>query len=123
MSLNIPNITKVRDTIAALEPDRFDMAHWASRIEDGGFASPSDLLHNCGTCGCIGGWTEALFEDPAPVALGLDRQQEFDLFYPAGEGIISSYGDVTQAHAVTTLTKLIETGEVDWSHVPSDFNG
>lgn len=66
-------IALVRD-----EPRRMRMMSWGT---------PMDYLHAgqrpaCGTVGCIGGWTEILRPGaPAGVTLGLDRDQEHDLFF------------------------------------------
>lgn len=132
--LNIERLTILRDTIQALDPSRFDMANWVSSTDkddryryQGVYAS--ELMHTCDTAGCIGGWAEALFlsesqirtstSDQVGEVLGLSHRQRYDLFFPgAGPTPIESpeLDQITQAHAVETLTKLIETGEIDWSH-------
>lgn len=117
MPLNIANITIVRDKIASLLPEKFDMKEWAN-----GSSRVGDIRHDCDSAACIGGWTDALFwpdEDGdvyritpnfAYEQLGLTKQQGDDLFYPE-EVPLSS---ITQQDAVTCLTRLIETGEVRW---------
>lgn len=110
--MNRKNIKKVRDAIAAVERKRFDMRLWTIGTDD-----PRDLVHNCNTAGCIGGWTEGVLlkgrKDcrDARELLGLTDDEAGELFYawngPALRGI-------TQAHAVRVLDHLLETGEVDW---------
>lgn len=120
MSLNVENIKKVRDVIAALPRARFDMSRWAWRT-DGTSVTTGDavevLEHDCGTAGCIGGWTEAIFGSPGvrgwcdeevAALLGLGGAEGDRLFYP------HDVSDRTQTEAVAVLDRLIETGEVNW---------
>lgn len=124
MTINVENIKKVRDHIAAVDAKRVNMQVWASNKADPA-QLPSDvvptLLHDCGTCGCIGGWTEALLgrsikgdgavmiEEDVGELLGLDDRGAWKLFYPR------DIENRTQAEAVAVLDRLIETGEVDWN--------
>lgn len=112
--MNRKNIQKVRDVIAGLPAKRFAMEKWSGLIDGYGFdVEPERLLHDCKTCGCIGGWTEAVFpkfKGRAIVALGLDRSRSDALFLPCG----IDWEGVTRAHAVRVLDHLLETGEVDW---------
>lgn len=120
------NIKLVRDTIEALDPSRFDMSQWNTAFviseKIGG------LVHECGSCGCIGGWTEALFlsdrvelpsEEETRGLLGLDYDEGSDLFYPPREQIPewvdSEWKNILPRHAVQVLDHLLETGKVDWS--------
>ena len=120
--MNIPNIIKVRDTIAGLAatPERFDMNHWNFWIHPGhpsnrfNVLGTLDLVHNCGTCGCIGGWTEAIFFNDGATAceiLDLDYNAKEKLFFPCNS--TGAY-DATPEQAVKVLNILIETGIVDW---------
>jgi hypothetical protein len=117
------NIKLVRDTIEALDPSRFNMALWnTSDFYNKGFG---DLVHQCGTCGCIGGWTEAVlvpdktFQNDAVTAtmLGLSSYEAWKLFYPRGLPDWSGghWSNILPKHAVQVLDHLLETGEVDWS--------
>ncbi len=120
--LNIERLTLLRDTIQSLDPSRFTMADWVLNTN-----FPQDLVHNCNTAGCIGGWAEGLFfpkdsnVHPLEVAeaLGLDTDQKEILFFPLREDLPGSanISTITQAEAVETLGRLISTGNVDWSHV------
>ncbi len=58
--------------------------------------------------------------------LGLDQEQADDLFYPVfytDYGFGTGYEAVTPEEPPVTLDKLVETGEVDWSHIPQDRAG
>lgn len=119
--LNRENVQKVRDFIAALDPKHFNMRYWTTRLEGGAphYVSHSDLIaHRCGSCACIGGWTEALLsesedeERDAGDLLGLGEVDRDALFYPDNVG---PYEDITIPQAVAVLDHLLETGEVDWS--------
>lgn len=120
--LNRENVAKVRDVIAAHDPSRFDMGAWAEQVHTNLDVEPTELLHNCETAGCIGGWTQALFETEADHQtasaaraskfLGLPEHEGETLFYVYG--CAKDMDDVTQAHAVAVLDILLETGEVDW---------
>jgi hypothetical protein len=124
--MNIERLTQLRDTIATLPPHRFKMNVWSSSLDNGVdlWGEPNGVIvHDCGTCACIGGWADALFlpenikADTSPqhtgAMLGLSEEEANELFMP--DDVV--WEKVTQADAVTVLTKLIETGEVDWSHV------
>lgn len=124
MALNIPNIKRVRDHIAGLPPEQFDMSWWAGNPTVQANIQPADLLHNCGTCGCIGGWTEALLfprlgadwpergDYEIGGALGLSDAQSDELFYPSG---IGNWKSISIQKAVAVLDHLMATGNVDWS--------
>jgi hypothetical protein len=111
--MNRENIKKVRDVIAGLRPQRFDMCQWAT-------ADDAVHLHrDCGTAACIGGWTNALLSSPAEFMdfdlagkrLGITLGQTYKLFMPEDYDVPGHY---TRAHAVRVLDHLLETGEVDW---------
>lgn len=126
MSVNKENVLALRDFIAS-EEFGFDM--------DRGLARPS-----CGTAGCIGGhaailWPEvrasvgtlsdafAWYETDLAEMLGVTLNTEHQLCYPSWHRTagftLDAYPDhwrsVSRADAVRVLTKLAETGEVDWS--------
>lgn len=134
MSLNIERLTVLRDVIANLPPSRFKMSTWVDVIDeeeddrDSNELTAGDIKHDCGTCACIGGWTDALFREPKdrPMQhstldtgklLGLTGGQTYELFTPKGVAWI----EVTQEKAAEVLTRLIETGRVDWSNSQPDF--
>jgi hypothetical protein len=95
---------RLRDTIAGLPDDLFDMRHW-----------------HCGSAACIGGWVENLFfkrtvsESTAGEIIGLSLEQADDLFYPPPGIVPEGYGGITRAHAVAVLDHYLATGEIDWS--------
>lgn len=123
--MNRENIQKVRDAIAVLPPERFSMEKWACRPAETGLRwyvqNATDLLHDCGTCGCIGGWTNAILSGPEGVRgdsndaatagglLGLSPSVARSLFYPYQE-----WSDISRDDAVRVLDHLLATGEVDW---------
>lgn len=131
MTLNIENIRKVRDHIAGLAPERFDMRFAFARngqLHDEWLSlrTSEQLLHPCNTAACIAGWACAVLaptsiensSDDAALLFGLSPDAGDELFMPPGYG---EEGRYTQAQAVRTLTHLIDhyeaTGEVviDWS--------
>lgn len=106
MSLNVENIKKVRDHLAALPPEQFDMSWWHTE-------------QSCGTVCCIGGWTGAILAQNADLPdnhtaalLGIDSIQADDLFFMINANV--NMRDRTIPEAVAVLDRLIETGEVDW---------
>lgn len=113
--LNIANIKRVRDHIAGLPTERFDMEDWA-----GGLRYGPEELRECGTTACIGGWTNFLFGHYgrsfrfydwtlAADTLGLGRDLGRELFFSCVDPATSP------AQAVRVLDHLMSTGEVDWS--------
>jgi hypothetical protein len=124
----------LRDFLAGLPDERFDMSRWARDARDNGVA-PDTLLHNCGTAGCIVGWACALFATRAELdgydafwlaaeKLGLRPSVADKLFEPSApqgfEGGLGEYwATLSRDQAVATLTRLIETkragrSRVDW---------
>lgn len=109
--MNVENIKKVRDHIASLPPERFDMNRWPGVGE----------LRKCGTAACIGGWGAAvLFKRGGRTSvvvsrrMGLSDIQGHRLFYPMnGPRVV--WEDYTTADAVRVLDHLLATGKVDWS--------
>lgn len=127
-ALNVENINTLIETLRKIEPRRFDMSMWAAEIghgrdERGRDVRPAQLLHNCGTCACLGGWTNALFPQPgekggywsgaaaARRALGL---KDDALFYPSAPGGLPAWDRITRRQAIRVLEHLRDTGEVDW---------
>lgn len=122
--MNVERLTELRDTIAKLDSQRFNMNYWAvhMKADSRPMARSQELVHDCGTCGCIGGWAEAMYAEegkitghvePAAKLLGLDDETGYALFYPDN---IEDYDSISQSEAVQTIDKLINTGVVDWSH-------
>lgn len=121
--MNVENLRIVRDTIALLPPERFNMATWGG-LQTNIYAQLVDqfqLKHDCGTCGCIGGWAQALLSkkgepeefEPRDL-LGLTSDEAEELFYPRLPND-RLWNSVTIPEAVKVLDHLIETGKVDWS--------
>lgn len=102
--MDVQNLTTLRDYLAKLPDERFDMGQWtsANRAED--------MIHDCGTCGCIGGWAEAISGQAASVWLDLTDYQSQLLFNP----FHVDWDTITRERAVDVLTRFIETGEVMW---------
>lgn len=124
--MNRENIQKVRDRIASLPPERFDMAGVFMRDGDlsgpgcdGAPATPGEFMEACGTAACIAGWTLAVLSpagDACPSLkqarglLGLGLATSHSLFIP-DDFCTRRY---TPDEAVRVLDHLLETGEVDW---------
>jgi hypothetical protein len=95
----------VRNKIASLPRQKFDMAGWRS-------------IGWCGTVACIGGWTEQMFakgkessmEEIARL-LGLSYMTDWTLFHPDTE----EGWHATPAQAVRVIDHLDKTGRVVWS--------
>lgn len=127
--LNLANIKRVRDVIAALPPEKFDMS--SVYLKGGQSTWPGDaylkspktvgrLLEGCGTAACIAGWTIAAHHpgartrwgtDIAAGLLGLDAVAAGQLFMPPNFQDSDRY---TIPMAVRVLDHLMATGEVDW---------
>ena len=95
---------QLRDVIAVLPPERFDMSSW-----------------HCGTVACIGGTAEILFfgsigadrsTESVGAVLGLNGDQAYELFHPDVE---RSWSEITTAEAVRVINHYLATGEIDWS--------
>jgi hypothetical protein len=109
--LNRENIRKVRDRIATLDGERFNMGRWPN-IEE--------FAHDCGTAACIGGWAEFVNGRAFPSGekleavgrmFGVSTREADRLCFPP----TWMDGVNTRAQAVAVLDHLIATGEVDWS--------
>lgn len=108
--MNKDNILKVADAIEQHSiPDLgFNMGWWNEHV--GGQNDMSG--HDCDTCACIGGWTEAVLRShDATESLGITPGDARSLFYPQ----VTHAWVATPAVAVAVLRHLAETGEVDWS--------
>lgn len=120
MSLNIPNLDKLIAHLEAQPPERINMAH------------PVVREHACGTCGCIMGHAEVLFErdfdsDDFPLFLGMRGKICDQLVMP--EGWMAEELGARRYPAnrvIATLKRLrdrfLATGEivVDWGPEPGD---
>lgn len=134
--MNIENIRRVRDQIAA-DPTRFNMAELVD-LE----TQDVPRINECGTAACIAGWAASLAGWKAPerdnpfdtyrslVAtasdfLGLGPVTEWDFSTPADNQAAAELffigsaedvylEDITAEQAIATLDRLIETGEVQW---------
>ena len=125
--MNRELLTRVRD---ALEDERQIPGNFRFDMSD--YFGPDG---KCGTAGCIGGLAvllafgeldyESLVYKDAQKALDLTYEQAEELFEPDAtlpdsfdehQGACSTYELITAADAAKTITKLLETGEVDWSH-------
>ena len=129
--MNRENITKLRDTFIRLHaaplpeyPDkgfnmRFkDFPSFQNKINRD--AMQNYTQHNCGTAACIEGWVNLVFGRFFSIenGLGLSTDDMDDLTMP--EITQGSYDEspkiFTLEAAITTLTHLLDTGEVDWAY-------
>lgn len=106
--MNVENIKRVRDHIAALPPAQFDMREWHEDRE-------------CGTVCCIGGWAGLVLRDDPEMGwprvgglLGLMPDRAHALFFM--DETHANMARRTIPEAVAVLDRLIETGEVDWDY-------
>lgn len=117
--MNIERILQLADFIEKLSPERFDISLWIKAPDR--FLTNQQLIHDCGTCACIGGWAQMLFNDPyedsishsqhAFELLGLTELQADKLFCPPNYSEPSLY---PQDRVVRTLRRLAKTGEILW---------
>lgn len=120
-NLNIENLQKVRDHIAKLPGQNFNMDYWARNLSD----LSVHPMYECDTVSCIGGWTNFLFggerysERLAAIHLGMTSRQAHELFYPPNgyfdDG--DDYCTITTAEACMVLDHLKATGRVNWGLV------
>lgn len=108
--MNVERLTEIRDWLLEGAPERgvvkrFDMMHWSTPTK-------------CGTVCCIGGTASLWYGEgrendveSAGGLLGLNSSQSMRLFY-AQSGV--DLDSITPAHAARCITKLLETGVVDW---------
>lgn len=119
--MNRENIKLVRDHIAGLKPERFDMSIYVgARGGDAPDATEvGPYMKDCGTAACIAGWAVALLapdseagavQETAARLFGLNDQDGDELFVP-----FRDRRRITTSQAVLTLDHLLNTGEVDWS--------
>lgn len=126
--MNIERITQLRDFIAALPPERVAMDYFIASVDydpdtedDLALCGAGAALdnHTCKTVACIAGWATYLFDPKSPMptvmnaryALDLTPEQSKALFTPPFWDYPGRY---THDEVVATLTRLIETGEVQW---------
>jgi hypothetical protein len=107
--MNVENIKKVRDHLAQLPAEKFSMRTF-------------DSVANCGTIACIAGWAKHLLnpsavhaETAAINALGLTKEQAYELFWLGDRLGPDPLWDAGPQQAVSVLDHLIATGEVDWT--------
>lgn len=121
--MNRENIIKVRDVIAGLPAERFDMVDYVGYVGVE-WRGPVNLKNDCDTCACVAGWVTAVipgFDREgvayfrfATRAFDLDRTVARSLFLPEGSVAGGLVYTATPAHAVAVLDHLLETGKVDW---------
>ena len=115
--MNVENILKVADAIEkhAIPGLGFNMAELKTSMLNT-HPDMSEQPH-CGSVACVAGWTNILFGTPegdresAQLHLGLDDEQEYELFLPTGY-----WNNIyTAQEAVDALRHLASTGNVEWS--------
>lgn len=68
------------------EPKRYDQTGWLIRGKRYAASIYGDMAPACGTVGCVGGWVQALKGRSAGRTLGLNYQQQVELFDGAAAG-------------------------------------
>jgi hypothetical protein len=116
--MNAERILKLADVIEGLPHGTVD---WASSIGELSAFNMSEW--NCGTVGCIAGWTIKVFSKAddsthytteARSLLGLSSEEAEGLFTPRCRDV-EDYRRVKPTQAAAVLRHLVATGEVDWS--------
>lgn len=112
---------QLRDFIISLPAEAMNMGTWDGGREEYPRATARELLHDCKSAHCIGGWAGALFGKPSVGSLGLDHadnilglnsdngQREL-LFYPN----YWSWNIYTKAEIDHAVTTFAETGFAEW---------
>lgn len=119
--MNSEKILQLAAHIEQLDPSRFDMDLFGYSEDGRRLEKAGELIHNCGTCGCIAGWANALFapdEEPdnelmAGEVLGLNSYDYSRLFFPRDLNV--PWDVITPAQAAAVLRNLVETGRVEWT--------
>lgn len=120
--MNRERLAILRDLLASLPDERFDIAHVftapSGENMDTYDKAPAEIVKDCGTAACIAGWTGVLFDpeqtnwdsDVAGIALGLTNLQERELFTPHGwsRGVVRS-----RAEAVSAIQSMLDAPEDD----------
>jgi hypothetical protein len=124
----------VRDFIASIPEDNFNMGDWHGTMASSPVAKARRTIkkkHYCGTVACIGGWTELLFAAPAasgwyghkaPSLLGLSQEDAQELFYPHALEDSLEWNQITNAQAVRVIDHFLATGKVDWTIILEENN-
>lgn len=145
--MNIPRLTQLADYLEQSTPDQFNFQYWFGDVpghelpdRELTVATLATINPKCGTCGCIAGDAILLFgrdrtfdmwniPEVAADLLGIEMWTAGLLFQPLrGWRFPQEHpdpttlggrdrGTITAQEAATTIRKLIETQEVDWSHV------
>lgn len=118
--MNRRNTNRVRDHIAGLPPERFDMLWRARDLVTDTSVEPDELVTNCGTCGCVAGWANAIGRGDGSFEwaerwMGLDRSnKERDLFYPPPE---HPAWTAPPAVIVAVIDDMLarKSGQADWT--------
>lgn len=77
--LNRPLLQELRDFITK-HPSQFNMSIWFESYSTLAQTTPDQAIHNCGTIGCIGGWTGVLVMNKIPgavLSLGYNGEPEY----------------------------------------------
>ena len=109
--MNRYNILKVRDALIELPDHKFDTQHYFNPCYQ---HRPGIALTDPATTMCVGGLTLALFRpDGYDGVAGCEVERILDLDHDTTCQIV---GDTsrTRQQAINMMTKLAETGEVDW---------
>lgn len=106
--MNVENIKRVRDHIAVLPANKFDM-QWIGNEPGRG----------CGSACCIAGWANRVlgldgYTSAAGEAFGISEEAACALFWPPVGPNDHPAWRATIPQAVRVLDLLVETGEVDW---------
>ena len=143
--MNVERINQLADDldkVQAVNASQFNMSNWGYAMFEGISAfdsmesptiSTDDLIRQCGSAGCLAGWTALLYGQPlnannpqvfASQYLELNEVVTDELFTPkehnededddANFGSLI-YGDITAGRAAKVLRHLAATGDVDWN--------
>lgn len=92
MTFNLENAKTLLNHLKNLPDERFTYGYSMIKLDDNLPVFAKDLAHDCNTCGCVAGWTMALFniestskiwisiEEKAGKILGIDEIEAGFLF-------------------------------------------
>ncbi len=126
--MNRERIKGLITQIGKVPRSKFNMSNWIAGVigrNKGREAATGNEKHTCGTSACIAGWTVLLYSDSPTSGVGVATEAARLLELPETKanalfyGYMSNGGQVelskiTQKQAVTTLERLLATGDVRW---------
>lgn len=123
--MNEQRIRQLAAHIRSLPEERYDQHAIIANSFSGGWIEPYELLTNCNTVGCLGGWTCALWAEKIPLNNRLEKAQEL-LDLDDNQALLLF--DIPEANmqpsrelAARVLENLADTGKVEWDRLHAEM--